>query len=61
LAVSNILHDIRFGVRLLAQSRAHTAVAVLAFGIGVGATTAMFSVINAVLLRNRRTRIQLDS
>jgi putative ABC transport system permease protein len=43
--------DIHFGCRLLLKNRAVTLVAVLALGLGIGANTAIFSVVNAVLLR----------
>ncbi|HEY6332615.1 MAG TPA: ABC transporter permease, partial [Blastocatellia bacterium] len=43
--------DIRFGVRLLIKNRAFTLVSVVTLGLGVGATTGIFSVVNSVLLR----------
>lgn len=43
-------HDVRFGLRVLWKDRAALSLAVLALALGIGATTAIFSVIDNVLL-----------
>jgi predicted permease len=49
--VETLLQDVRYGWRMLARNSGFTAIAVLTLAIGIGASTAIFSVVDTVLIR----------
>ena len=51
MRVETLAQDIHYAARVHRRSLAYTAVAVLILGLGIGATTSIFSLVNAVMLR----------
>ena len=50
--METVLRDVRFGLRMLLKNPGVTAVAVITMALGLGANTALFSVVNGVMLKS---------
>src|ERR1700686_4403761 len=49
--MDSLFQDLRFGIRVLLRNRSFTVTAIVALALGIGATSAIFSVIYGVLLK----------
>src|SRR5271167_3375167 len=54
--IENLIQDIRYGLRMLARSPGFTSVVILSLALGIGANTAIFSLIDALMLKTLPVR-----
>jgi hypothetical protein len=54
--LEDLVSDVRYGLRMLAASRSFTIVAILSLALGIGANTAIFTLVNSLLLRTLPVR-----